>query len=78
MSSYFEYADEFFNKNKTLRHSEMELEMQLINGYIHNFCDNLDVAKEAYMHSLKVSYITFNYVAINSIEFGILQSPIIM
>lgn len=54
MNNYFEHAEEFFNKNKTLRHSEMELEMSLINGYIHNFCGNLDNAKESYMHSLKV------------------------
>jgi hypothetical protein len=51
-----EYAEEFFNKNKTLKHTEMELEMNLINGYVHNFCDNLDMAKENYMQSLKVNY----------------------
>ena len=70
MNNYFEHVEEFFNKNKTLRHSEMELEMQLINGYVHNFCANLDNAKEAYMNSLKVTHISILIIYCLPYEFS--------
>jgi Flp pilus assembly protein TadD len=57
INSYFEYAEEFFSKNKTLKHSEMELELQMLSGYVYNFCGNLENAKESYMNSLKVNFI---------------------
>ena len=43
----------FFDKNKTLKHTEMELEMLMISGFIYNLCQNLDTAKEFYDSSLK-------------------------
>ena len=30
----------------------MELEMQLLNGYVYNYCGNIDVSKEYYKKSL--------------------------
>ena len=55
INGFFEYAEGFFEKNKTLKHSEMELEMLMISGFIYNLCQNLDTAREFYDSSLRVS-----------------------
>lgn len=52
VDGYVEYSEEFFNKNKTLGHVEMELEMQILSGYIYNYIGNLDLSKALYENSL--------------------------
>lgn len=54
LNSYFEYSEEFFNRNKMLKHAEMELEMLMLTGYIYNLCSNYEAAKESYTLALKV------------------------
>jgi hypothetical protein len=54
LNSYFEYSEEFFNRNKMLKHAEMELEMLMLTGYVYNLCSNYEAAKESYTLALKV------------------------
>ena len=52
INEFITYSDAFFSKNKSLNHKDMELEMQLLNGYVYNYCGNIDVSKEYYKKSL--------------------------
>ena len=53
VNAFVEHSEEFFNKNKSLNHIEMELEMQNLSGFIYNFCNNYDDAKDFYDNALK-------------------------
>ena len=55
VNAFVEHSEEFFNKNKSLNHIEMELEMQNLSGFIYNFCNNYDDAKDFYDNALKKS-----------------------
>ena len=48
----FEHSEESFNKNKSLNHIEMELEIQNLRVYRYNFCNNYDDAKDYYDNTL--------------------------
>ena len=52
LNEFITYSNDFFSKNKTLNHKDMELEMQLLNGYVNNYCGNFDVSKDFYKKSL--------------------------
>ena len=52
LNEFITYSNDFFSKNKTLNHKDMELEMQLLNGYVNNYCGNIDVSKDFYKKSL--------------------------
>ena len=56
MNAYFEFSEEFFNRNKMLKHAEMELEMLMLTGYVYNLCSNFEAAKESYTLALKVTF----------------------
>jgi len=60
IESYLKNSEDFFNKNKILKHAEMELEMLMLTGYIYNVCDNYEAAKESYTLALKV-FIFLNF-----------------
>lgn len=53
VNAFVEHSEEFFNKNKSLNHIEMELEMQGLSGFVYNFCNNYDDAKDFYDNALK-------------------------
>ncbi len=55
LNSYFEFSEEFFNRNKMLKHAEMELEMLMLTGYVYNLCSNFEAAKDSYTLALKVN-----------------------
>ncbi len=52
LNEFITYSNDFFSKNKTLNHKDMELEMQLLNGYVNNYCGNIDASKDFYKKSL--------------------------
>ena len=52
INEFFNYSNEFFNKNKRLNHKDIELEMDLLNGFIYNFINNYDIAKDFYKKAL--------------------------
>ena len=54
-NNYVEFSEEFFSKNKSLNHVEMALEMEILSGYLYNYCGNFDDAKEFYKNALKKS-----------------------
>ena len=54
-NNYVEYSEEFFSKNKSLNHIEMALEMEILSGYLYNYCGNFDDAKEFYKNALRKS-----------------------
>ena len=52
LNEFINFSNEFFTKNKILNHKDMELEMQLLNGYVFNYLGNIDVSKDFYKKSL--------------------------
>ena len=52
-NTFWDYSDEFFKKNNSLGHLEMELEMRMLNGFIWNFCNKYDTAREFYENALE-------------------------
>jgi len=76
VDDFNEYSQEFFNKNKSLGHGDMELEMEVLSGFIFNFCGKLDVAKEFYERGLIKSRETGNerYKAVSLCNMGIIEA----
>ena len=52
-NTFWDYSEEFFKKNNSLGHLEMELEMRMLNGFIWNFCNKYDTAREFYENALE-------------------------
>lgn len=61
IEAYLKHSEDFFNKNKILKHAEMELEMLMLTGYVYNICDNYEAAKESYTLALKVYLLYINF-----------------
>ena len=76
VDDFIEYSQEFFNKNKSLGHGEMELEMEILSGFILNFCGKLDNSKEFYERGLNKSREIGNerYKAISLCNMGIIEA----
>ena len=53
IDSFIEHSNEFSEKNKSLGHIEMDLEIQILSGYVYNYKSDLDKAKDFYKSSLQ-------------------------
>ena len=76
IEAFIEHSNEFSEKNKSLGHIEMDLEMQILSGYIYNYTRDLDISKDFYKKSLKNSIICENerYKAISLCNIGIIEA----
>ena len=52
-NTFWDYSEEFFKKNNSLGHLDMELELRMLNGFIWNFCNKYDTAREFYENALE-------------------------
>ena len=76
IEAFIEHSNEFSEKNKSLGHLEMDLEMQILSGYIYNYTGELVVAKDYYKKSLKNSLMCENerYKAVSLCNIGIIEA----
>ena len=76
IEAFIEHSNEFFEKNKSLAHIEMDLEMQILSGYIYNYTGELEVSKDFYKKSLKNSLMCENerYKAVSLCNIGIIEA----
>ena len=76
IESFIEHSHEFSAKNKSLGHIEMDLEMQILSGYIYNYTGDLDVSKDFYKQSLKNSLLCENerYKHVSLCNIGIIEA----
>ena len=76
IEAFIEHSNEFSEKNKSLGHIEMDLEMQILSGYIYNYTGDLEVSKDFYKKSLKNSLICENerYKAVSLCNIGIIEA----
>jgi len=76
IEAFIEHSNEFSEKNSSLGHIEMDLEMQILSGYIYNFTGDLEVSKDFYKKSLKNSLICENekYKALSLCNIGIIEA----
>ena len=76
IEAFIEHSNEFSEKNKSLGQLEMDLEMQILSGYIYNYIGDLDLSKDFYKKSLKNSLMCENerYKAISLCNIGIIEA----
>ena len=76
IEAFIEHSNEFSEKNKSLGHIEMDLEMQILSGYIYNYTGDLEVSKDFYKKSLKNSIMCENerYKAVSLCNIGIIEA----
>ena len=76
IESFIEHSNEFSEKNRSLGHIEMDLEMQILSGYIYNYTGDLDVSKDFYKKSLKNSLMCENerYKHVSLCNIGIIEA----
>ena len=76
LDSFFQHSKEFSEKNKALGHIEMDLEMQILTGYITNYIGKLEESKDFYKQSLRNSLMCENerYKAISLCNIGIIEA----
>ena len=76
IEAFIEHSNEFSEKNKSLGQIEMDLEMQILSGYIYNYTGDLDLSKDFYKNSLKNSIMCENerYKAISLCNIGIIEA----
>ena len=76
IEGFIEHSNEFSEKNKSLGHLEMDLEMQILSGYIYNYTGDLDVSKDFYKKSLKNSLMCENerYKHVSLCNIGIIEA----
>ena len=76
IEAFIEHSNEFSEKNKSLGQLEMDLEMQILSGYIYNYIGDLDLSKDFYKKSLKNSLMCENerYKSISLCNIGIIEA----
>ena len=76
MNEYIEFSEQFFNKNKSLNHIEMELEMQILSGFVYNYTGNLEISRAFYSNSLNNAIICENekYKSLSLCNIGIIEA----
>ena len=76
IDSFIEHSNEFSEKNKSLGHIEMDLEIQILSGYVYNYKSDLDKAKEFYKSSLQNSLLCENerYKHVSLCNIGIIEA----
>ena len=75
IKAFIEHSNEFSEKNKSLGHIEMDLEIQILSGYVFNYKGELDKAKIYYKSSLQNSLICENerYKQVSLCNIGIIE-----
>ena len=76
IDSFIEHSNEFTEKNKSLGHIEMDLEIQILSGYVYNYKSDLEKAKEFYKNSLQNSLLCENerYKHVSLCNIGIIEA----
>ena len=76
INAFIEHSNEFSEKNKSLGHIEMDLEIQILSGYIYNYKSDLDKAKNFYKSSLQNSLLCENerYKQVSLCNIGIIEA----
>ena len=76
IDAFIEHSNEFSEKNKSLGHIEMDLEIQILSGYVYNYKNDLDKAKEFYKSSLQNSLLCENerYKHVSLCNIGIIEA----
>ena len=76
INSFIEHSNEFSEKNKSLGHIEMDLEIQILSGYVYNYKTDLDKAKNFYKNSLQNSLLCENehYKQVSLCNIGIIEA----
>ena len=75
IDAFIEHSNEFSEKNKSLGHIEMDLEIQILSGYVYNYKSDLDKAKDFYKSSLQNSLLCENerYKHVSLCNMGIIE-----
>jgi tetratricopeptide (TPR) repeat protein len=76
IDAFIEHSNEFSEKNKSLGHIEMDLEIQILSGYVYNYKNDLDKAKDFYKSSLQNSLLCENerYKHVSLCNIGIIEA----
>ena len=76
IEAFIDHSEQFFENNKTLKHIEMELEMQILSGYIYNYVRNLETSESFYKSALANSVTCENerYKAVSLCNIGIINA----
>ena len=76
IDSFIEHSNEFSEKNKSLGHIEMDLEIQILSGYVYNYKNDLDKAKDFYKSSLQNALLCENerYKQVSLCNIGIIEA----
>ena len=76
INSFIEHSNEFTEKNKSLGHIEMDLEIQILSGYVYNYKGDLEKAKLFYKDSLQNSLLCENerYKHVSLCNIGIIEA----
>ena len=76
VKAFKENSYEFSDKNRTLGHKEMDLEMQILSGYIYNYTRELDIAKDFYKKSFQNALLceSEKYKSISLCNMGIIEA----
>ena len=76
IDSFIEHSNEFSEKNKSLGHIEMDLEIQILSGYVYNYKSDLEKAKGFYKKSLQNSLLCENerYKHVSLCNIGIIEA----
>ena len=76
IDAFIEHSNEFSEKNKSLGHIEMDLEIQILSGYVYNYKNDLDKAKNFYKNSLQNSLLCENerYKQVSLCNIGIIEA----
>ena len=76
IEAFIDHSEQFFENNKTLKHIEMELEMQILSGYIYNYVRNLETSESFYKSALANSVTCENerYKAVSLCNIGIIEA----
>ena len=75
IDAFIEHSNEFSEKNKSLGHIEMDLEIQILSGYVYNYKSDLDKAKDFYKSSLHNALLCENerYKHVSLCNIGIIE-----
>jgi tetratricopeptide (TPR) repeat protein len=76
IEAFIEHSREFSEKNRSLGHIEMDLEIQILSGYVYNYKGDLDEAKKFYKDSLQNSLLCENerYKHVSLCNIGIIEA----
>lgn len=76
LQKFKEFSNEFYEKNSSLKHPEMEMEMLMVSGFIHNYIKDYQKAFYFYSKALDQANLTKNeyYKAACLSNIGVINS----